>query len=299
MRILTPRSAPWLFLSPFLLSFACFGLYPIARSLWLAFFITAGPQAQVWVGWGNFAVLFRDPSFWKALSNTGLYALASVLIQLPVSLGLALLLDRRFRGRTAYRFAFFSPHLMGTAFAAILFAALFAPKVGLWNRVLHALFDGEGGYAWLEMRWLGDAGLVLPALILVGIWLHVGFNMIYFLAALQSVDREQYEAARIDGAGAMARFWHVTLPAIRPVAMFVVVLSTLGSFNLYELPWLLLNNSSGPDQAGLTLIMYLFQNGFLAGDLGYASAVGWTLAMVVTALALLQLRAGRRRGEEA
>jgi len=130
----------------------------------------------------------------------------------------------------------------------------------------------------------------MPALIMVALWLYTGFNMVYFLAALQAVDGELYEAATIDGAGRWAQFRHVTLPGIRPVLIFVVVLSTIGSFQLFELAFLLLGNSSGPDQAGLTIVMYLYQNGFLGGDLGYAAAIGWTLALMVLLLALVQLR---------
>jgi ABC-type sugar transport system permease subunit len=130
-------------------------------------------------------------------------------------------------------------------------------------------------------------------------WLYVGFNMIYFLAALQAVPRELYEAAAVDGAGPLRRFWHVTLPGIKPVVVFVVVLSTIGSFKLFELPWLLLNQQSGPDQAGLTIVMYLYQNGFVTGDLGYASAIGWTLTIGVILLALVQIRLSGTMKKEA
>ena len=130
----------------------------------------------------------------------------------------------------------------------------------------------------------------MPALVLTSLWMYVGFNMIYFLAALQSVDRELYEAAQVDGAGAFKQFVHVTLPGIRSVAVFVTVLSTIGSFQLFELPYVMLSNTAGPDNSGLTVVMYLFQNGFIAGDLGYASAIGWTLTMGVLVISLAQMR---------
>ena len=286
MPLRTARTAPYLFLAPFVLSFLIFGAYPIVRSVMLSFYITSGPEAQHFVGLDNYLHLLQDPDFWTAVRNTATFALGSVLLQLPLSLGLALLLNRAdIHGRNVFRFIFFSPNLMGLVFSALLFMLILAPRFGLLNAALHALFGLPS-----TTRWLSTPGLVMPALIMVALWLYTGFNMVYFLAALQAVDGELYEAATIDGAGRWAQFWHVTLPGIRPVLIFVVVLSTIGSFQLFELAFLLLGNSSGPDQAGLTIVMYLYQNGFLGGDLGYAAAIGWTLALMVLLLALVQLR---------
>jgi ABC-type sugar transport system permease subunit len=282
----TSRTAPYLFLTPFFLSFLIFGAYPIIRSLVLSLYITSGPEAQHFVGLNNYLFLLQDPDFWTAFRNTATFALGSVVLQLPLSLGLAILLNRpETRGRNVFRFIFFSPNLMGLVFSALLFMLILAPKFGLLNAALHALFGLPS-----TTRWLSTPGLVMPALIMVALWLYTGFNMVYFLAALQSVDAELYEAATIDGAGRWSQFWHVTLPGIKPVLIFVVVLSTIGSFQLFELAFLLLGNGSGPDQAGLTIVMYLYQNGFLGGDLGYASAIGWTLAAMVLMLSLIQLR---------
>ncbi|TVR45871.1 MAG: sugar ABC transporter permease [Planctomycetota bacterium] len=286
-----PRYAPYLFLLPFAIVFAVFIAWPLLRSLFMSFTITSGPGASVPVGLDNYRFLLSDPDFWLATRNTLTFAFFTILLQVPLSLGLALLLNRKGLWlRNTLRFAFFSPHLMGLVFAAILFTLLFAPLFGLVNIALHNATSFLGDHAWsLETRWLGEARWVMPALILVNLWLYVGYSMIYFLAALQAVDRELYEAARVDGAGPIARFWHVTLPGIRHVLIFVVVLSTIGSFQLFELPYLLLNNSSGPEAAGLTLVMYLYQNGFVSGDLGYASAIGWTLVVLVLAITLVQL----------
>jgi ABC-type sugar transport system permease subunit len=130
----------------------------------------------------------------------------------------------------------------------------------------------------------------MPAIVLTSLWMYVGFNMIYFLAALQAVDRDLYEAAIVDGAGPWHQFLAVTLPSIKPVAIFVLVTATIGSFQLFELPYLLLNNTAGPNNAGLTVVMYLYDRGFQIGDLGYASAVGWTLAAAVLLISLAQMK---------
>jgi ABC-type sugar transport system permease subunit len=280
------RYAPYIFVAPFAVVFCVFGLYPIIKSLILAFFITAGPKSQTFAGLENFRFLLGDPDFHRAVWNTVVFAFFSVFLQLPLSLGLALLLNRRFlKGRNTWRFTFFSPNLVGMVFVGVLFSLIFAPRFGLLNQALHAVVASFPD----DTKWLQSAPLVMPALVLTSLWMYVGFNMIYFLAALQAVPQDLYEAAQVDGAGAFRQFIHVTLPSIKPVAVFVVVLSTIGSFQLFELPYLMLNNGPGPDNAGLTVVMYLYQNGFVTGDLGYASAIGWTLALGVLAVSLVQM----------
>lgn len=277
-----PRIVPWLFLAPFLATSFVFLLWPLGQSVVLSFQQTFGPQATRWVGLDNFRFLFGDPLFWKAVRNTLLFTAGSVFIQLPLSLGLAMLLNRPgLRGRAFYRLVFFAPSLVGLVFVGMMFALFFEKRTGLINTGLHALFaTWDLDFAWLDVA-------VMPALILAALWLYVGFNMVYFLAALQNVPAELLEAADLDGAGPWERFRHVVLPEILPVASFVTLLSVLGSFQLFELPFILLNGP-GPDDAGLTLVMYLYNTGFVAGDLGYASAIGWVLAVALLGLAAAQ-----------
>lgn len=284
-----PRWSPYAFFAPFLLLFCAFTVWPLIQSLVLAFSQTFGPKRSAFVGFGNFAFLLRDPLFWQALRNTVLYTAGSVFIQLPLSLGLALLLNRPgLRGRAVFRLIFFAPSLVGLVFVATVFALLFQSRTGLVNAGLHSLFSTwDPEFAWLDRH-------VMLSLIVASVWLYAGFNMIYFLAALQNVSRELVEAASLDGAGPWARFRHVVLPEIRPVSGFVLLLALIGSFQAFELPWVLLNNSAGPDNRGLTIVMYLYQTGFLTGDLGYASAIGWVLGLILAGAAALQMRATRR-----
>lgn len=279
------RYAPYLFVTPFVVLFCTFGLYPLVKSVVLSLYATSGPKSQLFVGLDNFRFLLQDPSFLKAVWNTAVFAAGSVFLQLPLSLGLALLVNYRLlRGRNFFRLCFFSPNLVGMVFVGVLFGVIFAAPYGLLNVGLHRMFGLS-----LEIGWLDDPKLVMPALVLTSLWMYVGFNMVYFLAALQGVDLSLYEAATVDGANAFQRFWHVTLPSIQPVAVFVIVLSTIGSFQLFELPYLMLQNGPGPDESGLTIVMYLYQNGFITGDLGYASAIGWSLALGVLVLAVIQM----------
>ncbi len=283
-----PRPTPWLMLAPYILLTAVFFIYPFFNSIWLAFHQTNGPLSAVYVGFENFAFVLRDPVFHKALVNTTIFALASVLVQLPLSLGLAMLLNSRAsKVRNAFRLILFSPHLVGQIFVGILFSVIFMPRYGLFNRGLQALV-GWG----LEERWLSNPELVMPALIIVSLWLYVGFNMIYFLAALQNVDSSLVEAAAIDGASAWQSFLNVTVPQIKPVMVFVVIMSTIGSFQLFELPYALLGGF-GPNNAGLTIVGYLYTTAFDSGDLGTGAAVGWLLALLIFAVSTVQIRVSR------
>lgn len=280
----------WAALAPFLVLFVVFMVYPLIQSASLAMNQTYGPDTRIFVGSKNFELLFQDPVFWKAIGNTLIYALGSLLIQLPLAFGLALILNsRRLRGRSIYRLIFFSPQLMGLVFVSVLGALAFEKRAGLVNRSLAWLLNNE---KMLEVDWLQSH--IMPTLILISLWLYVGFNMIYFLAALQNVPASLLEAAEIDGAGPLNRLRHVVLPSVKPVATFVVLLSMIGSLQLFELPYILLQGNGGPNNDGLTIVMYLYQNGFELGDLGYASAVGWGLAIMLIVLALVQIRMVRK-----
>ncbi len=273
--------AAYLFLTPFLALFVVFLIYPLVQSLWLAFQQTHGPSITRYVGLDNFKSIAVDRLFWKAFWNTAVFALASVCIQLPIALGLAMLLNRPdVRGRAFFRLIFFSPALVGLVFVAVLFGLIFEKRTGLLNVTLHAVAGFDPEFPWLQQY-------VMPALIIAALWLYAGFNMVFFLAALQNVSRDLLEAATVDGAGPLRRFLHVTLPAIRPVGSFLVLLSLIGSFQLFELPYILLGGG-GPDNQGLTVVMYLYQAGFDAGDLGYASAIGWTIAILLGGFAVAQ-----------
>jgi ABC-type sugar transport system permease subunit len=174
--------------------------------------------------------------------------------------------------------------------SGILFSVLFTPRYGLINRTVQALFRWG-----LEEHWLTNPALVMPALIMTSLWVWVGFNMVYFLAALQGVDKTLEEAARIDGAGAWGVFWHVTLPSMRHVVVFVVIICVIGSYQLFELPLALLNTTDGfgPDNSGLTLITYLYEMAFRSGDLGLGAAIGWIVALIIFGISIVQIRASR------
>lgn len=291
------QAAPYLFLSPYFLICALFFVYPLLYATALAFYQTNGPARRVFVGFDNFKFIITDPDFHKALWNTSLFTICSLLFQLPLSLALAMLLNAKGdRAKGLFRLVIFAPNLVGQVFVGILFAMMFTPRFGLFNKLLQALI-GWG----LEEQWLSDPQLVMPAVVIASLWLYVGFNMIYFLAALQNVDQSLVEAAHIDGAGPWNIFLNVTVPAIAPVATFVIVTSTIGSLQLFELPYTLLQNNNGglgPDNSGMTVVGYLYRFAFEGGDLGTAAAVGWLLTCIILVVSLIQIRLAGAVGRE-
>jgi ABC-type sugar transport system permease subunit len=291
---LQARWAPYLFVSPFVILFLAFMLYPLGWSILLSFFQTASARGrQKFVGLENYQFLLGDWLFWGAVANTAAYTLGLVLVQIPLSLGLALVLnDRRVKLRGFFRFAFFATYLVGNVFVAVLFSLLLSPRAGLMNRALGA-FAGHP----LDINWLGDPDLAMPSVLLAALWLSVGYGMIYFLAALQTVDRELYESAEIDGAGGWSQFWNVTIPGIRPVLVFMLLVVTIGGFQLFELPFVIFESTAGPSSRALTIVMYLWQSGWEAGNLGYAAAIGWVLVLLILGVAMVQLRMTRAIAE--
>lgn len=269
-----PRLTPYLMLLPFAALMGVWLLWPIGQSAWLAW----RPSVVI--------RLAGDVIFWAALANTLLITVLLVLLQLPLALGLALLLDRRdVAGRTFLRLAYFSTHLVGAVFAAVIFAVLFGGPRALANVLLGLVGVGPIGFL-TEPRW------VLPTLLLAAVWIGVGFTTVYLLAALQGIDRQQLEAAALDGAGPTRRLWHVILPGLRPALVLMVVATSVWGLQLFELPFLLFNGP-GPGYRALTVTMLLYRVGFEDGDLPYAAAIGWAVLAVAGVLAAVQVRALR------
>lgn len=279
-------TTPWLFLTPFAAIFVTFTVYPLFYSVYLALRQTVGVEIDIFVGWANFGAVLTDEVFWNSVGRTAYFAALSLLLQLPFALALALIVhNNRLPGRTFFRMAFFMPVLVGQVFIGVGFARLFGVEYGVINQLL-------GWVGIPAIDWLRDEGVVLNTLVLVGIWIFAGFNMVYFLAGLQGIPTELYEAARVDGANVLQRFRHVTIPGIWPITAFLITASTIGSFGLFDLPWVL-TNQGGPGRASTTVMVYLYERGFLAGEQGYAAAMGWIVTLLLLVIALVQLRVTR------
>jgi len=294
---LSPRWAPYVFISPFLALFAVFGVFPLLFSLWLAFQSwepTGGMQAMEYVGLANFVFALKDEWFWKALGNTAWLALASGAPQHLVAIPLAVFIHTSFRRlRDGVIGAYFLPYITSMVAIAIMFSAMFSTDYGLINAALSALFGLD------HVDWMGRAENVKPAIALIVFWRYVGFNVVLYLAALQTIPKDLYEAATMDGAGRWQQFWCITLPSLRPMIYFGVTLSVIGGLQLFEEPFILTAGKGGPDQAGMTSAVYLYRMAFDFNDFGGASAMSWLLFIVVGVLTWLTNRALRPRGPSA
>ncbi|MDE2369128.1 MAG: sugar ABC transporter permease [Burkholderiales bacterium] len=290
---LSPRWAPYVFISPFLLLFAVFGVFPLGFSLYLAFHAwepTSGLGAMSWVGLDNFGFALGDEWFWKSLKNTAWLALASGAPQHLVAIPLAVFIHGRYaRLRNAVVGAYFLPYITSTVAIAIMFSSLFSTDYGLVNAGLHAAF----GIAHVD--WLGDPATLQPAIALIVFWRYLGFNVVLYLAALQTIPKDLYEAATMDGAGPWQQFWAITLPSLKPMIYFGVTLSVIGGLQLFEEPFILTGGRGGVDQAGMTSAIYLYRMAFDFNDFGGASAMSWLLFLVVALLTWLTNRALRPR----
>ncbi|HEV2515803.1 MAG TPA: sugar ABC transporter permease [Devosia sp.] len=281
-----PRATPYLFLLPVIVLFLAFKVYPYVYAAWLSL-TKIQKGKQVFVGLGNYGRLLTDPIFYKALSNT----LLILVIQVPLMLGLALLLAVAFNSallkwRAIWRTAYFVPIVMGLVAYGILFSTLLNNHYGVINFALESI-------GLPRVPWLGDPFWAKISIIIALTWHYTGNSAVIYLAQLQSVPGELYEAAEIDGASAFQRFWHITLPGLRPAITLTVVLSTIGTLQLFDEPYVLTNG--GPNNATLTIGMYLYQNGFKYFDFGYASAIGYVLTGIIGILALIQFRLLREK----
>ncbi|MFF0473772.1 carbohydrate ABC transporter permease [Streptomyces sp. NPDC004284] len=275
------RVAPYLFVLPAVLLFAVFKLYPIGRSFLLSLHRTTG-GTETFVGADNYVRLADDPLFWTALRNTGVILAVQVPVMLALATALAVALDSKLlRGRPVFRLGFFLPMVTGLVAYGIVFSVLLNKDYGLVNWLLGLL--GADPVPWLtDPLWARiSLGLALT-------WHYTGYNAVILLARLQTVPRELYDAAAVDGAGAWGAFRHVTLPGLRPALLLTTVLSTIGTLQLFDEPYVL--TGGGPDNATLTIGVYLYQNAFKYFDFGYASAIAYALTVLVGLLGLIQFR---------
>jgi len=300
---LSPATVPYVLLSPFVLLFLVFGVFPLGFSFFLAFQSwepTSGVASMKFVGLDNFAFAIGDEWFWKSLKNTAWLALAAGVPQHVVAIPLAYFIHTSFkRTRNAVIGAYFLPYITSTVAIAMMFGTLFSTDFGLINVALHAL-GGMPGLGWLApaapIDWLGRAENVKPAISLVVFWRYVGFNTVLYLAALQTIPNDIYEAATMDGAGRWQQFWFITLPNLQPMIYFGVTLSVIGGLQLFEEPFILTGGRGGSDQAGMTTAMYMYRTAFEFNDFGGASALSWLLFVFVALLTWLTNRAFKPRG---
>lgn len=277
------KRAPYVFIAPAVLLFLGFTLYPVAAAFVLSFQEQEGGSYS-FAGIANYTRLFQDELFYTALKNTFIILLAQVPIMIALALVLAVALNSGLgRLKGIFRISFFMPAITVLVAYAIVFIILLNKDFGLVNYLISLVGSNE-------VPWLTNGFWAKVSLILALLWRWTGYNMVILLAGLQGIPGDLYEAASVDGAGKWRQFISITIPQLRPVILFTVVLSTIGTLQLFDEPYVLTNG--GPNNATLTIVMYLYQNGFQFFDFGYASAIAYVLVVIIAVLGYLQIRLG-------
>jgi multiple sugar transport system permease protein len=285
--------AGWLFAAPALLVLGVFFALPVLSALLLSLtdfdlYALAEPGNLRFVALGNYIDLLQTPLFWKSLWNTGYFVLVGVPLSVAVSLGAALLLNSGLaRAQAFFRTALFAPVVTTLVAVAVIWRYLFHSSYGLVNWALGHLGIGP-------VDWLGDPAWAMPTIIGFAVWKNFGYNMVIFIAGLQAIPVDLYEAARIDGASRWRQFLHITLPMLGPVLLVVGVITVSGYFQLFAEPYVMTRGD--PLQSTVSVLYFMFEEGFKWWNLGRASAVAFMLFLVILSVTTLLLRIGRRRG---
>jgi multiple sugar transport system permease protein len=276
------------FLSPWILTVVLFGAYPVLFSV-LASLTDYNPLrgGMGWVGFANYARALRDPLFWRSLEVTLLFVAGTIPFTTAFALLLALLLNRPLRGRSFLRASFFLPTVVSLVVVSLIFKQVYSP-FGLLNTLLRAL--GLSGHEWLL-----DPRTALPAVMAMDVWAAVGYYTVIYLAGLQTIPAELYEAAEVDGGTGWRKHWHVTLPLLLPTTLFVIVINTIRSIQVFVEIFVM--TRGGPLNSTLTSVYYLYEQGFRYFDQGYASAIAYLLFLVTLAFSLAQGRLLKARAE--
>jgi multiple sugar transport system permease protein len=282
-----------LLVSPYLIHLIVFVVGPLIASFYFSFTQYDMLNPPQWSGLDNYTKLINEPLFWKSLKNTIYFAILFVPLQAFLALILAAALNQKLKGLKLFRMAHFIPVI--SSWTVILFVAdaILNPRFGMANAILNMF-----GYS--PQLWLNDENLVIPLLVLIAVWKGIGYIMIIYLAGLQNVPADLYEAADIDGAGVVRKFRSITFPLISPTTFLVLILSTITTFQAFEQIYVItggtggITAAGGPNNSSLVLMLYLYREGFSFMHMGYASAIAWVLFMILFGLTLLQLKVQKK-----
>lgn len=277
----------YLFLSPTLVVFSIFILFPVIFSLYLSFHQwNMFSTEATYIGLANYQRIISSPEFWEVLRHTAFYTAGTVPLNMILALVAAYFLNKKIAGRKWLRVAFFAPVVVSPVAAAVIWRWIYEPNFGLLNYML-------GWFGIASVNWLNDPTAAMFALIVMGVWKTFGINMVLFSAGLQGIPDHYYEAAELDGAGPWDRFWHITVPLLSPTTFFILVMSVIGSFQVFDLVYVL--TSGGPLGSTKVLVFYLYEHAFKFFEMGYASAVAYFMFGLIFVLTMLQIRSLRKR----
>lgn len=279
-----PAVVAAVFLLPFIALFLVFRIWAIIQAVLLSFQDIQGVGSSEWAGLANYEQLAGDPLFYRALGNTALYTAGTLLLLIPIPFVLAAVLHSGAVKRAhSFRTILFLPILTSLVVVSVVFQLILTAD-GLLNSALTAV-------GLPRMAWLDTEHLAIPALLIVATWRWTGINIIYFTTGLSNIPQDLYEAAAVDGASGISRFFHISVPLSKPIILFVTVLSLIGGFQLFVEPFLLWpGGGGGPGRGGLSIVVLLYRTAFTSFRLGYAAAIGVVLALIIMVLSLVQFR---------
>jgi len=283
-RALRRDIAGYLAISPWLIGFLAFQVFPLLLAIYLCFVDWTYTGAPAWVGLGNFREMFSAELFYKSLGNTAYYTFIAVGLQVGTALIAALAVNQKIHAVNFYRFAFYLPSIVPSVGVAYLWMWIYNPEFGLLNAVLRSV--GLPG-----QRWLYEPSMAKMAYIFMSLW-GIGGGMVIFLAGLQGIPDLLYEAAEIDGAGRWSKFWNVTIPMLSPIIFFNLVMNVIGSFQIFTAAYLM--TAGSPQNSTLFYVLYLYRSAFEDIRFGYASALAWALFLIILGFTVLQFKLSGR-----
>lgn len=276
---------PYVFIAPNIVLFTMFSFLPLLYAFYISFHDWSLIGDPEWLGIHNYTRLMRDPLFWQSLRNTLVYAFSTVPTSMAIGLLLATALNRRLPGRTLIRSVYFLPLVVSAVATGTIAAWMFNENYGVINAALIQL-----GLS--RISWLSNPAWALPSLAMATLWVRVGFNMVVYLAALQSIPAVYYEAARIDGASGLSQFRHVTFPLLAPATFLLLILNVIHSLQVFDLVYVM--TGGGPGFSTTMVVQYIFKSAFVTSEMGYASAMGVALYLIILVFTTIQWRASKQ-----
>jgi len=287
----------YFFISPFFLVFAAFSLYPVFYTLYLSFTRYPGYGKPTWVGFQQYSLVLSDRNFWVALSNTVRMWGVNIILQILLAVTLVMIfsdLKYKVKGLKFFRIVFYLPNLISAAIVAMIFAKVLDTNYGILNQVLSEL-----GFISNSIRWLLEPFLAQLSVSSIQTWMWFGNSFILFMASVQAVSKDLFEAATVDGAGRFQILRHITIPSIKPIVIYVLITGLIGGLQLFDIPYLLTDKLGAPQGALNTVVVYIYNKAFTYFNYGFASAASFVLFLIITLVAILFLIMTNREGIKA
>lgn len=281
MKFTTEKSIPYILVTPYLLHFLVITAFPVIFSLILTLHRWNLLSPMQWIGGTNFSTVLTDALFWKSLWNTIRFLMIHIPLQVGIALVLAVILNQQIRARGFFRAAYFLPVVVSGVVVTILWKQLYASETGTINALLSTV-------GLPRVEWLTSTRIAMPAIAIMATWKNVGLYIILLLAGLQSIPRQLYEAAMLDGAGRLGQFFQITIPMLNPILLSVIILSTINGFSLFIEPYVM--TGGGPLNSTLSMNLYTYRQAFVFYKMGYAATLGFTMAVIIFAVVVLERR---------